>query len=425
MNKIGLVIQREYLTRVRKKSFLITTLLVPMVIIGFYAAIIAISISDQSDKALVAVIDEGNLLDSQSVNQAQGNLSLRLIPRQPEARFQAEYKSQGYTYFLYIPPLDLSHPQGINLHSQSAVSLATKSRIEKLINEAIESRRLQQAHIPSDQYQAIRSDISIANPLDSGRTSEAGVAYAVSFACGLLIYMVLMIYGTMVMRGVMEEKMNRIAEVIVSSVKPFQLMLGKIIGIGLVGLTQFGIWIILLIAIQFMLPLIFPSLAHQVGQTAGTGSAIQTITLGLKSLPIGLILFCFLFYFLGGYLLYASLFAAIGSVISEDQQEAQQLVFPVMMPILLSFVIMTKAVSDPNSGLALFGSLFPLTSPIVMMGRITYDVPAWQLISSMFLLVLGFLFFTWLTAKIYRTGILLYGKKVTWKEMIRWVYRKA
>jgi len=259
----------------------------------------------------------------------------------------------------------------------------------------------------------------------------AGVAYAVSFICGLLIYMILMIYGTMVMRGVMEEKTNRIAEVIVSSVKPFQLMLGKIIGIGAVGITQFVIWIVLLVGLQLLLPVIFPSMGAELAQQAATTgsqpespSMLMTITEGLSSINVPLNIFCFLFYFAGGYLLYASLFAAIGSVVSEDQSEAQSLVFPVMMPIILGFVIMTKAVSDPNSSLAVFGSLFPLTSPIVMMGRINYDVPAWELILSMVLLVIGFLFFTWVTAKIYRTGILLYGKRITWKEMIKWTFRK-
>jgi ABC-2 type transport system permease protein len=431
MNKIGLVIKREYLTRVRKKSFLLTTILVPLVIMGFYAAIIAISVSDQSDKATVAVIDEANLLSDTAKLGSLNNLSFHFIQHETETSFQAKYKSEGYKYFLYIPILDINKPKGINLHSESAVSLNTKSKIEKIINAAIEAKRLKDANIPADQYKAISSDVSIANPLDSGRQSVAGVAYGVSFVCGFLIYMILMIYGTMVMRGVMEEKVNRIAEVIVSSVKPFQLMLGKIIGIGMVGLTQFGIWIVLLFSLQFVLPVIFPSLAHQFSEAAnnstqsGAAGVFVEVTNGLRSLPIGLILFSFIFYFLGGYLLYASLFAAIGSVISEDQQEAQQLVFPVMMPIILSFVIMTKAVSDPNSSLAVFGSLFPLTSPIVMMGRITYDVPAWQLLTSMVLLVLGFLFLTWLTSKIYRTGILLYGKKVTWKEMLKWVVRKS
>jgi ABC-2 type transport system permease protein len=165
--------------------------------------------------------------------------------------------------------------------------------------------------------------------------------------------------------------------------------------------------------------------AAQAAQQGGQENMLLTISEGIKSLPVGLMIFCFIFYFIGGYLIYASLFAAVGSAVSEDQQEAQQLTFPIMMPIILGFVIMTKAVNDPNSGLALFGSLFPLTSPIVMMGRIAYSPPAWQIILSMVLLVLGFLFFTWLTAKIYRTGILMYGKKITWKEMWKWAFRKS
>jgi ABC-2 type transport system permease protein len=435
MNKIGLIIQREYLSRVKKRSFLLTTILVPLVIIGFYAAIIAISISGSSDAQKVAILDEANLFGGKAPDDKDDKTTYTFIEHESEQSFKEKYKDLGYTSFLYVPSTDITNPKGLKLHSQSAVSLTAKSKIENAVNKAIEASRLSSAQIDPEKYKAINSDISIDNAVDSAngeKKSVAGVAYAVSFAAGVLIYMILLIYGMMVMRGVMEEKVNRIAEVIVSSVKPFQLMLGKIIGIGAVGLTQFGIWIILVIGLQFILPLIFPGLFHQMAVQAANNSAAQaggsstllTITEGLKNLPIAKILFCFIFYFFGGYLLYASLFAAVGSVVSEDQQEAQQLVFPIMMPIILGFVIMTKAVNDPDSSLALFGSLFPLTSPIVMMGRITYDVPWWQLGLSMVLLILTFLFFTWLTAKIYRTGILLYGKKVTWREMWKWALRK-
>ncbi len=437
MNKIGLIIQREYSTRVKKKSFLLTTLLVPIIIIGFYAAIIAISISGSSDKQKIAVVDEANLFNGKLENTKDDKTDYTFIQNETEQSFKNKYKSEGYSSFLYIPPIDVAKPSGIKLHSQSAVSLNNKSKIENRINKAIEAKRMVIAQIDPEKYKAVSSDISINNAIDSEkgeRKSEAGVAYAVSFIAGILIYTILLIYGMMVMRGVMEEKINRIAEVIVSSVKPFQLMLGKIIGIGAVGLTQFAIWILLMLLLQLILPLVFPGMFHQMAGVSGSGAgpqggdaqnALLTVTEGLKNLPIGLILFCFFFYFLGGYLLYASLFAAVGSVVSEDQQEAQQLTFPIMMPIILGFVIMTKAVNDPDSSLAIFGSLFPLTSPIVMMGRITYGgVPWYQLGLSMLLLVLGFLFFTWLTAKIYRTGILLYGKKTTWKEMMKWAFRK-
>ena len=260
------------------------------------------------------------------------------------------------------------------------------------------------------------------------KKSVAGVAYAVSFACGILIYMMMIIYGTQVMRGVMEEKTNRIAEVIISSVKPFQLMMGKILGIGAVGLTQFAIWIILIVMMQMALPLIFPDLLQQLNSTAeagGKAAMAANIAQGFSSLPLLKIGFSFLFYFLAGYLTYASLFAAVGSVVSEDQQEAQQLMFPILMPIILGFVIMTKAINEPNSSLAVFGSLFPLTSPIVMMGRITYDIPVWQMSLSVVFLIGCFLFFTWITGKIYRTGILMYGKKPSWKEMAKWAFKKS
>lgn len=206
-------------------------------------------------------------------------------------------------------------------------------------------------------------------------------------------------------------------------------MMGKIIGIGAVGLTQFAIWIVLIVGLKVLLPSFDPSAlsqaTHMPGGAAESSSIITTMSTGLHSLPWGLIIFCFIFYFIGGYLLYASLFAAVGSCVSEDPNEAQSMVFPIIMPILLGFVIMTKAVAEPNSPLAIFGSIFPLTSPVVMMGRIMYNVPVSQLIISMLSLVLGFLFFAWLTAKIYRTGILMYGKKVSWKEMIRWAVRKS
>lgn len=436
MNKIRLIIEREYMTRVKRKSFLLTTLLVPLVIVAFYAIIIAVSISGESNTQSVAILDEANLFNGKIEAGKNDKSTYSFIHNETEQSFKHKYKKEGYSLFLYIPPLNEKDPAQIKVHSQSAVNLFVKSALERKINVAIERKRLVAANIDPEIYKNIKADIEIENAIDSGKGEQksiAGVAYAVSFIAGILIYMILLIYGTMVMRGVMEEKTNRIAEVIVSSAKPFQLMLGKIIGIGAVGLTQFAIWIVVMALLQLFIPLLFPDVFSQLSDPAITAAAAQqvnsgklvTILEGLHSLPIGLILFCFIFYFLGGYLLYAALFAAIGSVVSEDQQEAQQLVFPVMMPLILGFVIMTKAINDPDSGIAIFGSLFPLTSPIVMMGRVTYGVPWWQLGLSMLLLILSFLFFTWVTAKIYRTGILLYGKKVTWREMWRWLVRKG
>jgi len=431
MNKIGLIISREYFTRVKKKSFFLTTILVPLVIIGFYAAIIAIAVKGTTGKQSIAVIDESNLL-SRKADSTEKSVSLKFIPNETETGFIKKYKEQGYDAFLYVPPVNLDSPRNFILHTQSSPSLSTTSAIEDIINKAIENKRLAAQGIDPEKYSKIAASIKLSNIDDTKKTNKGNTvmaAYVMSFACGILIYMMMIIYGTQVMRGVTEEKTNRIAEVVVSSVKPFQLMMGKIIGIGAVGLTQFAIWIILITAGSTILPLIFPGLLEQASaaNAAGGGSVSKAaeFVAGLSSLPLLKIATSFLFYFLGGYLTYASLFAAIGSVVSEDQQEAQQLVFPVLMPIILGFVIMMKAINDPHSSLAVFGSIFPLTSPIVMMGRITYDIPLWQMAASAISLVGCFLLFTWITAKIYRTGILMYGKKPSWKEMIKWGFRRS
>ena len=432
MNKTFLIIKREYLTRVRKRSFLVTTILVPIIIVGFYAAIIAIAMSDNDDQDKIAVIDKGNLFNGviPAEKDDKETVKLELVPNETQESFKTKYRDRGYDAYVYIPELDVTNPTGIELHSKNTVSVFTKSRIEKKINKAVERKRLVSANIDPAKYESIKADVSIESTIDSAdgeKKSVEGLAYAVAFAAGILIYMILIIYGMMVMRGVMEEKTSRISEVIVSSVKPFQLMLGKIIGIGAVGITQFIIWIVLISVLQIIIPI---GQISQGGPAAGVPpdqaanlSMLANVSEGLKSIPIGLLLACFVFYFIGGYLTYSSMFAAIGSV-SEDQQDAQQLVLPVMMPIIVGFVIMTKAVQDPNGSLALFGSMFPLTSPIVMLGRIPFGVPYWQIIVSMAILVLFFVFCTWLAGRIYRTGILMYGKKGSWKEMMKWAFRR-
>jgi ABC-2 type transport system permease protein len=425
MNKIILILKREYFTRVKKRSFLLTTILVPLVIIGFYAAILAIGMSDTSAKERIAVLDEANLLDSSSLKQNKG-LEWVFFSKQTEKSLIEMYDTLGFDHFLYIPKQEDSLAEISSvLHSKAVASFSTLGEIEDNLSESNRLKKLRKMGLDPVAFNKAMSDVKLTKVTDSkdgAKDQVAGVAYGVSFICGLLIYMMMIIYGTQVMRGVSEEKTNRISEVVVSSVKPFQLMLGKILGIGAVGLTQFSIWILLMYGVKSALPLIIPELHSEVDVALQSGSfgLIATTLKGLASLPLGKIVFLFIFYFLGGYLTYASIFAALGSVVSEDQQEAQQMVFPVLMPIILGFVMLTKAINDPNSSLAVFGSIFPLTSPIVMMGRITYDVPIWQLGVSMLSLILCFLLFTWLAGKVYRTGILMYGKKISWKQLIKW-----
>lgn len=424
MNKIILILKREFFTRVKKRSFLLTTILVPLVIIAFYGAILAISLSDTSTKERIAVLDEAQLLDRPSLEKNQG-LEWVFFQNQDDTFLTKNYDSLGFDYFLYIPAqLDSTKEAEPVLHSKSAAALSTLSQIEDKLSENNRMKKLKHMGIDPARFEKAMTDVKLNTVIDSKdgtKDQVAGVAYGVSFICGLMIYMLMIIYGTQVMRGVSEEKTNRISEVVVSSVKPFQLMMGKILGIGAVGLTQFSIWILLMYGVKSSLPFLIPGLHDEVDVAMQSGSfgMIASTLKGLSSLPLTKIISLFIFYFIGGYLTYASIFAALGSVVSEDQQEAQQMVFPVLMPIILGFVMLTKAINDPNSSMAVFGSIFPLTSPIVMMGRITYEVPVWQIVASMLSLILCFLLFTWLAGKVYRTGILMYGKKVSWKQLFQ------
>jgi ABC-2 type transport system permease protein len=319
--------------------------------------------------------------------------------------------------------------------------------VERQLNKAIEGRMLEGRGIDRSVIDSINraSEASavlenrVSNQEGPAKQTNAAIAYGIGFGSGMLIYITMFIFGSMVMRGVAEEKVNRIAEVIVSSCKPFELMLGKIIGIAGVGLTQFLLWIILIFALSQALPLFFPAeMLEQAGRMqAGAGGQEATAALKIlkardtlaSSVNWPLVIGCFLFYFLGGYLFYASLFAAIGSVINEDPQEAQALMLPISMPIIFAIIILGSILDNPSSPLAVWASMIPFTSPIVMMARIAFGVPeavpVWQLLLSMALLVLGFLFTVWFAGKVYRVGILLYGKKVTWKEMGRWAFRKG
>ena len=319
------------------------------------------------------------------------------------------------------------------------------------MNKAIENHLLEQKGIDKstlDSISAVSDNaVMLNNKVTDGqgvsKQANAGLAYGIGFGSGILIYITMFIFGAMVMRGVAEEKMNRIAEVIVSSCKPFELMLGKIIGIAGVGLTQFMLWIILIFilmtAMQFFIPAEtleqFQQMQRDQQQLPGGPNSnmalkiLEAKTQIVEGVNWPLVIFCFLFYFLGGYLFYASLFAAIGSVINEDPQEAQALMLPITMPIIFAFIILTSSLNNPNSPMAVWASIIPFTSPIVMMGRIPFGVPDtvpyWQLGLSMVSLIGGFLFTTWFAGKVYRTGILMYGKKASWKEMAKWAFRKS
>lgn len=437
MNKILIIIKREYLTRVKRRAFIITTFLFPIVMILFI--VLSIYLAAKPGEAMKIAVPNDSFLRS-SLKTDSSNVMFVFDP----AADQNNFDEKGYSAFLR-PNRDSVTEKNYTLFSRKQIGLESMGDINNRLNKAFENRLLEQKGIDrsiidsvsSVSNNAIHLNNTVVDKEGKEKEANAGLAYGIGYGSGLLIYITMFIFGAMVMRGVMEEKMNRIAEVIISSVKPFQLMMGKIIGIAGVGLTQFLMWIILIFILFSALPLFFPVEAlHHVqnlqnnpamGQNASMATSIMSKIAGGANWP--LIIFCFLFYFLGGYLFYAALFAAVGSVVNEDPQEAQSLMLPITMPIILSFIILSATISHPNGSTAFWASMIPFTSPIVMMGRIANGVPEivpwWQLFLSMAILIIGFIVTTWFAGKIYRTGILLYGKRATWKEMIKWVRRSS
>lgn len=437
MNKIWLIIKREYLTRVRNKTFILSTILLPLFFIGFIAASTYLSMKSQ-DKQTIAVNDGNGLFKDNFKSDEVVSYDFR-------TDVDAEnFKAKGYSAFLNIPKTYDSRQDSISLVSDKNIGFVAEDKIKDQINSALRNKAFLEKNINKKILDSINGlDVEklyrFAPVIKKGNKTEqsnSGLAYGIGFGSGILIYITLFIYGAAVMRGVMEEKMNRIAEVIISSVRPFQLMLGKIIGIAAVGLTQLLIWIVLIIGLSSLATVFLShdaiqhaeSIKNSMGSGANNSMALNILSAkdSFVQANWALIIPCFLFYFMGGYLFYASLFAAVGSVVNEDPQEAQSLMLPITMPIILSFIIATTAAAKPDTPIAIWASIIPFSSSIVMMARIpSGGVPIWQLSLSMGSLIAGFILTTMLAAKIYRTGILLYGKKVTFREMGKWLFRKS
>jgi ABC-2 type transport system permease protein len=432
MNKIILVIQREYMTRVLKKSFWISSLLAPVLITAIYAIPIWLAMKDKEVKK-VAILDQSHLWKASDLQDKE--LAFTFVSK-PEAAFKTQFAAEGYDAFVSVPGDVLTNPEGLHIYSSKNIGLSLKESVERLIQNKVRQELMYKAGISAKVYEDTQVDvdsetITISETGDETNSSSAG-AMILAGVMGLILYVTLLLYGSQVMNGVIEEKSNRIIEVIISSVKPYQLMLGKIIGVGLVGLTQFVLWIVLTIGLTQVTGKIYASKAKAAVELSQGKSSVEMnkamqdspmgeVTKVLESTNIPLILLSFLFYFFVGYLLYSSLFAAIGSAV-ESPTEAQQFTFIVMIPIILSFLLAQYTMQDPDSTIAFWASMIPFTSPINMMVRLPYGVPVWELVVSMALLVLGFLACSWLSARIYRVGILMYGKKVTWKELAKWLF---
>ncbi|MCG2618153.1 ABC transporter permease [Terrimonas sp. NA20] len=424
MNKIILIIKREYLTRVRKRTFIISTILFPLIYLGIVFGTSFIAAKTKS-KINVAVIDNSGYFDKGKIeraNQKDSSNLLTLVKDSPDS-LKAHLKEKGFDGLIVVDESS-NWENGLQLKLQTEKSMGMEGTgpLERKLNGIWDQVKDEKLGISDSVKNRIaQSSIDLEAQNLSQEASNSGVASAVGYTSGLLIYFILILYGSQVMMGVMEEKNNRIAEVIISSVKPFQLMLGKIIGIGLVALTQFALWIL------------FVFIIYNATGSAGANSPMGGMVGGLQSvftsIDVPLIIFSFAFYLLGGFFFYSSFYAAIGSAVNEDMREAQSLSFPVTMIVIVSIVLMPAVMKDPSSPLAVWGSIIPFSSPILMMARIPFGVPGtvpwWQLGLSMISLIGGFLFTTWFAGKIYRTGILMYGKKPSWKEMLKWAFRKS
>jgi ABC-2 type transport system permease protein len=431
MNSILLIAQREFKNRVQKKSFLIATILIPLIFPGIMAALVYFFVQQKNstEKAVIHYVDESNLFNAESSNfifkKFNGNLDAA----------KDSFALNNSFGLLYIPAIDLYEPNGIRLYTRVNPSPTDLGNLEQMIEGAVKDKKMKDLHINKKILDSLYTKVSIETITisNSGKeqTSHSGVLFGIGMACGILMYMFILIYGMRIMQGIIEEKMSRVVEVIVSSVRPFQLMMGKILGLASVGLLQFIIWIVListlstLIFASFGLEMPQQQVAEQMSaQGANPYEVMPEFLVIWSQIPFAYIIFTFIFYFIGGYLLYGALFAAVGSSV-DSPAEAQQFTFPITIPLLISYLsLFTFILNFPHEPVSVWLSIIPFTSPIAMIGRIAFGVPTWQLVLSMILLIGGFVFTTWIAARIYRVGILMHGTKVNYKVMAKWFMMK-
>jgi ABC-2 type transport system permease protein len=448
MNKISVIIKREYITRVRKKSFIIMTVLAPLLMAGMFVIIPIMMMNQKGEFKKIAVLQDNSDLFKGVVKNTQDATFIYLENTKVED-LKKTYEKDGYYGILYISPELVHTPNAVYLISNKQPPIGLLQHIEGSLKKEIERQKLLSYKIENldDIMKNIETEVTVqtkkVNEAGVETRTSTGIAMALAYLNAFVMYMLVFIFGAQVMRGVIEEKTSRVVEVIISSVKPIQLMMGKIIGIALVGLTQFMIWIFLTVAAVTVLKTTVMQKTDKMeitqsipqnfmagDQNAAVSEKASTMSPQLQEFskafdnamnqPWGLIIICFVFYFVTGYLLYASVFAAIGSAVDNDT-ETQQFMLPVMIPIILGLMVAMGTMQNPESPLSFWCSMIPLTSPIVMMARIPFGVPYWQIAISMVIMLITFAAFVWMAAKVYRTGILMYGKKTSWKEMWKWL----
>lgn len=439
MSNVSIIIQREFNERVRKKSFIITTILMPVLMIVLMIAPALIMEYSRGEQKTIAVIDDSGLV----APQLQSNEELRFEPTDLSTE-EARRSLTDRFGVLYIGSDILENPSNVKLYANASSSLSIESNITGQIEDILEAEKLKAYHI--DNPQQILDEVKTTVTLQTFRNDKSQeaesqaqsstVATAAGYILGFVLYMFLLIYGSMVMQSVIEEKNNRVLEVVVSSVRPFDLMLGKILGVALVAVVQVLIWGVLIFAVgAIVLPQLMPAemmagvQAMQQGMpdAAAMGDMdpemLQAVAAVTDTGYILKIFVCLLLFVFGGYLLYSAMFAAVGSAV-DNVQDASQLQMPVTLPIILALLMMLAVIKDPNSSLAFWFSIIPFTSPVVMMARIPYDIPLWEIVLSLVVLYASFVAMVWFAGKIYRVGIFMYGKKPTFKELLKWVRYK-
>jgi ABC-2 type transport system permease protein len=438
-NKIWIVAKREYVSRVMKKSFILVTLLTPMGIAVFSVLIGFIMNAGSKNDQRVVIKDETGIIRQIA---AEDKAFPYDFSEKPLNVLKEDYASLGYDVMVHVPALRDTATMRLAAayYSTEKPSLMLLESIESKLSDQIETYRMRKSNIDQKLLDSFRAEVSLENgamdPNDPGSSAAAGklniiIGTALGGLMGFMMYLVIFIYGSMVMRSVMEEKLSRIVEVMVSSVRPIQLMMGKLIGVGGVGLTQLAIWAVLIPIVLMVVAAFLPGVDQSQLVNMQNGIEIdpqavedfsgQQIIAAIFNLKWWLILPVFIIFFLGGYFIYSSLFAAMGSAINEDMGEGQQLMMPIVIVVLIAFYMLFPVLSNPNGTLAVFASLFPLFSPIIMPARLAFDPPWWQIILSIVIMLATVWFFIWLTSRIYRVGILMYGKKVTIREMIKWL----
>ncbi len=445
MNKTLIILKHEYLKRVKKKSFIILTLLVPLLFAGMFALLIYLANNNDKEERNIAVYDESTLFLGEFKDEAY--TKYHFVPKEEYEQLKNNLKGSEFYALLFIPQ-NIYSSNSAQLISNKQIPMELNDDIQRKLSRFIENDKrkkiIDQTQIPDleERLAATKTTVSLStlkiSDKGEAKKSSSTIAFFTSYAMGFIIYFFVFMYGSMVMRSVMEEKKSRIVEVIISSVKPSQLMAGKIIGTALVGLTQVAIWIILgIVALGTVQSFFSPESAQQISQSvmetqgqmnpalaqAADQNKVMEILEMVGNLNIPLILFSFVFYFLMGYLLYSSLLGAVGAAVDNDE-DSQQMILPVTFPLIISIMLLIFIARNPDGPLAFWASIIPFTSPVIMLARVPYGIPTWELLLSMFLLTITTIGTIAAAAKIYRIGLLMYGKKVNIKELFKWLRYK-